>query len=207
MINQVTYYYFSPMNKRDFIKTGALALGALMVPNRMLALEDYPTTNKVDWAILYGTWCGSSRDASLWISEGMDGIAKVFDVRENPDLSGYKYVVVGGSIRSNGTPTELQAYLTKHKDLLKDKIKGFFIVCGNMKQPVTQALYPRYIDNHLSALTGVKDVPSRIFLGRITLGLMEPSVREQMGSMGEYDNLKRSECLAFGREVLQSVKK
>lgn len=193
------------MNKRDFFKTGALALGAMMVPQRMLALEDYPTTSNVEWAILYGTWCGSSRDASLWISEGMDGIAKVFDVRENPDLSGYKYVVVGGSIRSNVTPKELQDYLTKNKDKLKDKIKGFFAVCGNMKQPVTQALYPRLIDNHLGTLTGVKNVPSKIFLGRITPGLLEPSVRQQMSAMGEYDNLKRSECLAFGREVLQTV--
>jgi len=193
------------MNKRDFFKTGALAVGAMMIPQRILALEDYPTTSKAEWAILYGTWCGSSRDASLWISEGMDGIAKVFDVRENPDLSGYKYVVVGGSIRSNVTPAELQAYLAKHKDQLKDKIKGFFAVCGNMKQPVTQDLYPRLIDNHLGALAGVKSVPSKIFLGRITLGLLEPSLREQMKSMGEYDNLKRSECLAFGREVLSHL--
>lgn len=195
------------MNKRDFFKTGALALGAMMVPQRLLALEDYPTTGNVEWAILYGTWCGSSRDASLWISEGMDGIAKVFDVRENPDLSRYKHIVVGGSIRSNVTPKELQDYLTKHKELLKGKIKGFFAVCGNMKQPVTQALYPRLIDNHLGALTGVKNVPSKIFLGRITPGLLEPSVRQQMGGMGEYDNLKRSECMAFGREVLQSMNK
>lgn len=194
------------MNKRDFFKTSALALGALMVPRRLFALEDYPTTGNVEWAIVYGTWCGSSRDAGMWISEGMDGIAKVFDVRENPDLSKYKYVVVGGSIRSGVTPKELQDYLTKNKDLLKDKIKGYFAVCGNMQQPVNQSLYPRLIDNHLGTLTGVKNVPSRIFLGRITPGLLEPAVRQQMSAMGEYDNLKRSECLAFGREVLQSVK-
>ena len=42
----------------------------------------------------------SSRDAGVWISEGMDGIANVFDVRENPDLSDYENIVVGGSIRS-----------------------------------------------------------------------------------------------------------
>ncbi len=60
------------------------------------------------WAVLYGTWCGSARDAALWISEGMDGIANVFDVRENPDLSKYDHIVVGGAIRGGKTSQELQ---------------------------------------------------------------------------------------------------
>ena len=140
----------------------------------------------------------------------MDGIADVFDVRENPDLSKYKYVIIGGSIRSGVTSKELQDYLTKHKDELQNKIKGYYIVCGNMRQPVTQELYSKLIDDHLAEITGVEGIPSKIFLGRVTLGLMEPDVREQMKSfpnMEDYDNLKRSECMAFGREVLNGLDK
>ena len=37
-----------------------------------------------------------------------------------------------------------------------------------------------FIDNHLAQLTGVGNVPSRVLLGRITYGLMEPDVRKQM---------------------------
>jgi len=195
------------MKKRDFLKTSCLTIGAILIPRKISSLEYYPTTNNTEWAVLYGTWCGTSRDASVWISEGMNGIANVFDVRENPDLSKYKYIVVGGSIRSGQTPKELQEYLTKQKDIIKDKIRGLFVVCGNMMQPVTQDLYERYFENHLVKLTGATKVPSKIFLGRITWGLMEPGIRDQMKSvpnMKEYDNLKRRECMDFGLEILQA---
>jgi hypothetical protein len=195
------------MKKRDFLKSCSLTIGAMLIPGKILALEYYPTTNNNEWAILYGTWCGTSRDASVWISEGMDGIANVFDVREDPDLSKFKYIIVGGSIRSGETPKELQEYLTKHKEALKSKIRGLFAVCGNMMQPVTQDLYDKFFENHLTKLTGAPKVPSKVFLGRITWGLMEPDVRDQMRSvpnMKEYDNLKRSECMDFGKEILQA---
>lgn len=197
------------MEKRDFFKTSLIAVGAMLMPRKTWALEYYPTAANTEWAILYGTWCGSSRDASVWISEGMDGIANVFDARENPDLSKYKHIIVGGSIRSGVTPKELQDYLTNHKAELANKIRGYFAVCGNMGQPVTQALYNNFFTNHLIKLTGAEGILSRVFLGRITLGLMEPAVREQMKSipnMADYDNLKRSECMAFGREILEKMK-
>ncbi len=196
------------MEKRDFFKTSLIAIGALMVPRKISALEFYPSTENVEWAILYGSWCGTSRDASVWISEGMDGIANVFDVRENPDLSKYKYIIVGGSIRSGVTSNELQNYLTKHKAILRNKIRGYFAVCGNMQNPVTEGLYTNFFDNHLIKITGADGIPSKVFLGRITWGLLAPDVREQMKSipnMKEYDNLNRAECMAFGREILKSI--
>lgn len=197
------------MNKRNFLKTGLAAIGVLLIPRKLSALDFFPTTTNVEWAVLFGTWCGSARDASVWISEGMDGIADVFDVRENPDLSKYKHVVIGGAIRSGVVSNELQDYLIKHKTTLKTKIRGLFAVCGNMRQPVTQEQYNRLIHNHLSKLTDSYGVPSKVFLGRITWGLMDAEVQKQMRSfpnMEEYDNLKRSECMEFGREVLQSCR-
>jgi hypothetical protein len=197
------------MEKRDFFKASLVAAGAMFLPRKIWALEYYPTTKNDEWAILYGTWCGTSRDASVWISEGMDGIANVFDVRENPDLSKCKHIVIGGSIRSGVTSKELQDYLTKNKESLRNKIRGYFAVCGNMKQPITQEQYRSLIDNHLVKLTGIDGLPSKVFLGRITWGLMEPDVQKQMKSfpgMEEYDNLKRSECMAFGREILEKMK-
>jgi len=196
------------MNKRNFLKTGLTATGVFLIPHKTWALEFYPTTNNVEWAILFGTWCGTARDASVWISEGMNGIADVFDVRENPDLSKYKHIVVGGAIRYGVVSNELQEYLTKHKSLIKNKTRGLFAVCGNMRQPITQKQYTNFITNHLAKLTGSDKVPSRVFPGRITWGLMEPEVQKRMKTipnMEEYDNLKRSECMDFGREVLQSI--
>jgi hypothetical protein len=194
------------MKKRTFVKGLLLSAGVLLLPKKAKALEYYPNKSDKKWAVLYATWCGSTRDAGLWISEGMDGIANVFDVRENPDLSQYDHVVIGGAIRSNVTSQELQDYLKKNRDILKNKIRGYFAVCGNMMRPVGPEQTKLLIDNHLALLTGVGNVPSKILLGRITYGLMEPEVRKQMEGfkMPEYDNLKRSECMEFGKVLLKT---
>jgi menaquinone-dependent protoporphyrinogen IX oxidase len=196
------------MNKRTFFKTGLLGMSTLLIPKKAFSLEYYPMPSDKKWAVLYATWCGSTRDAALWISEGMDGIANVFDVRENPDLSGYEHIVIGGAIRSGVTSQLLQEYLEKNKEILKGKIRGYFAVCGNMMQPVGPEQTAAFVDNHLAKICGVSNVPSKVFLGRVTFGLMEPDVRKQMQSfpgMKEYDNLKRPDCMAFGGEVLASV--
>ena len=192
------------MKKREFLKIGMLSTAALLIPKRVWALEYFPKKSDKKWAVLYGTWCGSSRDAGIWISEGMDGIANVFDVKENPDLSGYSHIVIGGSIRSGQVPPELKEYIKRNQNVLKGKIRGLYAVCGNMMKPVGPEQKTALIDNHLAKLCEVTEVPSRVFLGRITLGLLDNESRSMMTQMRtpEYDNLKRTECLAFGKEIL-----
>ena len=194
------------MERRSFIKAGVMGLGAMAIANRSWALEYYPNTSDKKWAVLYGTWCGSSRDAGVWISEGMDGIADVFDVRENPDLKAFDHVVVGGSIRMGKVSQELQDYLAKNKNVLKDKIRGFFCVCGNGKQPTGPEQVKLLIDNHLSQITGVSGVPAKAFNGRVTVGLVEPEFKEMMKSYGDYDLMKRADFMEFGKAILASVK-
>jgi menaquinone-dependent protoporphyrinogen IX oxidase len=195
------------MNKRDFFKIGILSAIGLFIPKKLRALEYYPNESNEKWAVLYGTWCGSSHDAGLWISEGMNGIANVFDVRENPDLSKYDYIIIGGSIRNGQTSVLLQEYITKNKDLLKGKIRGLYAVCGNMMQPVGPEQKTALIDNHLAKICGDINVPSKVFLGRITLGLMDKESRNMMQQMKmtDYDNLKRADCLDFGKEILEKI--
>jgi menaquinone-dependent protoporphyrinogen IX oxidase len=192
------------MKKRDFFKIGILSTIVLFIPKKLRALEYYPNESEKKWAVLYGTWCGSSRDAGIWISEGMDGIANVFDVRENPDLSKYDHIIIGGSIRSGQTTAQLKEYILKNKDLLKDRTRGLFAVCGNMMKPVGPEQKTALIDNHLAKLCGDINVPSKVFLGRITFGLMDSESRNMMQQMKmtEYDNLKRAECMDFGKEIL-----
>ena len=197
------------MKKREFLKLGLLSFSALTLSNKLSALEYYPNKSDKKWAVLYGTWCGSSRDAAIWISEGMDGIANVFDVREDPDLSGYDFIIVGGSIRGGQVRDLLQKYLEKHREMISGKIRGLFIVCGNRMQPVTPELTTAFIDDHLARLCGVShEVPSKVFLGRITYGLLDEESLEMMQrfEMPEYDNLKREECMALGKEILNATK-
>jgi hypothetical protein len=197
------------MKKREFLKAGLLGLGVFLLPGKASALEFYPRPSDKKWAVLFGTWCGTSRDAGIWISEGMDGIANVFDVRENPDLSKFDHLVIGGSVRSNEIHGGLKEYLEKNREVVEGKVRGLFAVCGNMMQPVGEEQKSAFIDYQLSTWTGAFNVPSKVFLGRITWGLMEPDVRERMQSypnMVEYDNLNRKDCLAFGRQIVEKAR-
>jgi menaquinone-dependent protoporphyrinogen IX oxidase len=196
------------MERRDFIKAGVMGLGALAIADKATALEYYPKKSDKKWAVIYSTWCGSSRDAGVWISEGMGGIADVFDVRENPDPKGYDNIVIGGSIRSSKVSKEMEDYLTKNKNILKDKIRGFFCVQGNMKKPTGPENVKQLIDGYLSVITGVTGVPAKCFNGRITLNLLEPENRKMMKDMGmeDYDFMKRTDFLEFGKTILGSTK-
>ncbi len=184
-------------------------MSGLMITRKGYSLEYYPMPSDLKWAVVYGTWCGSARDASLWISEGMDGIANVFDVREKPDLNGYQHVIIGGAIRAGKVSRELQDFIAANRELLRTRLRGYFAVCGNMMKPVGPEQAKLLIDDHIAALCGVPGLPSAVFLGRITYGLMEPDVRKQMEGykMPEYDNLKRPECMEFGKTVLGSIKR
>jgi menaquinone-dependent protoporphyrinogen IX oxidase len=204
------------MERRDFLKVGLAGIGAVALADDAWALKYYPMPSDKKCAVLYGTWCGSSRDAAVWISEGMGGIADVFDVRENPDLKGFDHIVIGGSIRMNIVRQELQDYITKNKEWLKAKVRGLFAICGNMEKPVGPEQTAALIDNHLAKLCEVGKVPSRVFNGRITKSLLDPDSLKMMEGMypkmmgkplGDYDFLKRSDCMAFGNLVLAGIKK
>ncbi len=194
------------MKRRDFIKLGIAGVSTLALTGQSQALQFYPVKSDKKIAIIYGTWCGSTRDAAVWICEGMGGIAQVYDVREKIDLKGYDHIIIGGAIRSFAVSKELQDFIQKNKDALKGKVRGLFAVCGNMGNPITPEVTKRFIDDHLAKLCEVSKLPSRAFRGRITKSLMEPDVAKQMASFQDYDNLKRDECMSLGKEILESVK-
>ncbi len=194
------------MQRRTFFELSLAGLGAMALSSRASALQFYPRESDKKWAVLYATWCGSARDAGVWISEGLGGIADVFDLRENPDLKKYDNIVVGSSIRMGKVKPQIKQYLEANNSWLKDKIRALYVVCGNGQKPVTPEIVKKYVNDQLQVYSGVKEVPSRIFLGRVTPALLDPPIREVMKARSdEYDNLKRSECLDFGREILSHV--
>ncbi len=195
------------MNRRKFFGAGLTGAGAAALCGNAWALKYFPRAAGKKWAVLYATWCGTARDAAVWVSEGMGGIADAFDVRENADLRGFDHIVVGSAIRMGKISPELEQYLEKNRQWIKDKVRGVYTVCGNRQQPVTPDTVKSQIADHLAPLCGVTNAPGRVFLGRVTPILLEPEVREMMKAMGEYDNLKRAECMAFGKEILSRVEK
>jgi hypothetical protein len=190
------------MKRRAFLEFGLAGIGAIAIAEKAQALEYYPNPSDKKWAVLYATWCGSARDAGVWISEGMGGIADVFDVRENPDLKKFDHLVIGSAIRNFKVAPDLDAYLSKNRSSISEKVRGLYAVCGNMQRPVTPELIKQHITDGLAPLCGAKDAVGRVFLGRVTPSLLAPDVRDMMKGMGEYDNLKRSDCMAFGKEIL-----
>jgi hypothetical protein len=193
------------MKRRSILELGIVGLGAMAMSDKAWALKYFPKSSGGKWAVLYATWCGSARDAAVWISEGMGGIADAFDVRENADLSQFDHIIVGSAIRSGKIKPELQQYLEKNMPWIKDKVRGLYTVCGNMQKPVTPEVMKSQITDQLAPLCGVKDVPAHVFLGRVTPILLEPAVRDMMKAMGEYDNLKRADCMAFGKDVVSRL--
>jgi menaquinone-dependent protoporphyrinogen IX oxidase len=193
------------MERRGFVRFGVAGVAMALAP-KAWALKLFPKPSTQKWAVLYATWCGSSRDAGIWISEGMGGIAEVFDIREQPDLKGFDHIVLGSSIRAGKIHPLMDRYLSDNKAWLKDRIRGMWALCNNMGNPPGPEQKKAYIDEQLATLCSVRNVPGTVFAGRITKDLMEPGAAAMMKSFPDSDRLKRADCLAFGKEILAAMR-
>jgi menaquinone-dependent protoporphyrinogen IX oxidase len=196
------------MDRRIFLKTILVGGGLTVFASDSYALKLFPNPGKQKWAILFGSRYGSTRDASLWISEGMGGIADVFDARENPDLSSFDNIIVGSGIYSGKIDQPLEAYLTKNATLISNRIKALFIVCGGGDNPRAQA----YVDV-LAKSCQAKPPLTKIFSGRVTKRLLnkedykieEEVFKRRNQPFEDYDRLQRTDCLKFGDEILTKI--
>ena len=172
------------------------------------AMKLFPNPGKQKSAILFGSRYGSTRDASIWISEGMGGIADVFDARENPDLSSFDVIIVGSGIYLGKIDQPLESYLRKNADSISQKIKALFVVCGSGGTPRAQA----YIDA-FAKLCQINPAFTKTFPGRVTKRLLskedykveEGVFQRRNQPFEDYDSLKRSDCLNFGEQVLTRI--
>jgi menaquinone-dependent protoporphyrinogen oxidase len=193
------------MDRRAFLRTILVGGGVTVFASNSHALKLFPNPGKQKWAILFGSRYGSTRDASLWISEGMGGIADVFDARENPDLSSFDYIGVGSGIYMGKIDQPLETYLTKSAPLISNRIKALFIVCGAGDSPRGQG----FLDV-LAKFCQVKAPVTKVFPGRVTKRLLtkedykieEEVFKRRNQPFEDYDRLRRSDCLKFGEEIL-----
>ena len=196
------------MDRRTFLKTIVVGGGLTAFASSSHALKLFPDPSKQTWAILFGSRYGSTRDASLWISEGMGRIADAFDARENPDLSSFGSIVVGSGIYSGKIDRHLDDYLTRNASLISNRIRGLFIVCGADDSP-----RGRGFADLLAKACLAKPSFTRVFSGRITKRLLneedykieEGVFKRRNEAFEDYDHLKRSDCLKFGEEVLTKI--
>jgi len=196
------------MDRRRFLKTVVLGGGLTAFASNGYALKLFPNPGKQKGAILFGSRYGSTRDASLWISEGMGGIFDAFDARENPDLTSFGLIIVGSGIYSGKIDQPLETYLTKNAPSISNRIKALFIVCGAGESPRAQAFVEGLAQSCQANPSLIK-----IFSGRITKRLInkedykieEDVFKRRNEPFEDYDRLKRIDCLKFGEEIFNKV--
>ena len=192
------------MDRRAFLKTILAGGGATLLSSNTYALKLFPNAGKQKWAILFGSRYGSTRDASLWISEGMGWIADVFDARENPDLSSFDGIIIGSGIYLGKIDQPIENYLAKHAGSISKKTKALFVLCGGGDSPRAQG----YIDV-LAKACQAKPPLTKVFPGRLTLKLLnaedhkvqEDVAKRRNAAPEDYDRLQRKDCLKFGGDI------
>lgn len=189
------------MERRTFLN-GLAGVGAVYSMSAVASPQFTPKPSEPKWAVVFGTWAGTARDAGMWISEGMGGIAAVFDARQKPDLKAYDHLVIGTAIHGGKGPKELEDFINANIDDIKAKVRGYYIVCGNGgDRPGTQA-HQMYIDNYLAKLCQATVPVARAFPGRITKSLLSDADAKMIERFQEYDHLSRWECMEIGKQIL-----
>jgi menaquinone-dependent protoporphyrinogen oxidase len=198
------------MKRRDFMKTVFIGGGFVLMASNAYPLKFYSNAGPGKWAVLFGSRYGSTRDAAVWISEGMGGIAEVFDARENPDLSAVDNLIVGSGIYNEKVASPLETLLTQKAAKISGKVRAVFVVCGVGGTEIAN----RYLDM-ISKLCGNNPLSKKSFPGRMTKRLFDAEVLKQMEEyykkvnrpFEDYDHLQRKDCLQFGEEILKQFSK
>ena len=201
------------MERRTFLNIGAAGLGSLAVAAPLRAqFIPQPSQSKERWAVVFATRYGTARDAAVWVSEGMGAIADVYDVRRPPsDIAAYDNLVFGSSIEGFAIRPDMDKYLKDNAARIRGKVRGLFVVCGNLRNMPGEQQAKQFVDDILAKTAGVTSpVPRAAFGGRITKVIWEEKVYEdnmaayrQFGvSTDDFDNLVRADCMKLGAEIL-----
>ena len=177
-------------------------MGAVYSMNAVASSQFIPKPSEPKWAVIFGTWAGTARDAGMWISEGMGGIAAVFDARQKPDLKAYDHLVIGTAIHGGKGPKEFEDFIQANIADIKDKVRGYYVVCGSGGDRPGPQAQQMYIDNYLVKLCQTSAPVNRAFPGRITKSLLSEADAKAIASFAEYDHLARWECMEIGKQIL-----
>ena len=180
------------MHRRELIRSGLAGIGTLLFSKTTGAVGLTPAPKQ--WAIFYGSQCGSTKDAAEWINEGLGDIADVIDVDTDPAITDYENIIIGGWIQAGNLVRNVRIFVSDNKSALQPKIKGLFTLCGNNGSPVGNRQINDYLTTQIVELSGVTDKPAQLFNGR-----SDPDCN----NLGiTYDNLKKEDCVAFGESIL-----
>lgn len=184
------------MYRRQFCKLGAAVAGTLAISKAVMAGGLFKKTSGNKWAVVFGSECGSTKEYANAINEGLGGIAEVIDIEKStPDVNDYDFFVIGGWRNGSSVkPNNITAFISSNKDMLKDKIKGLFLVVGNNGSTTLSDDITSFLKQKLITPAGVNDDIGKVFFGR-----SEPACN---GFPMAYDNVDPEEGRMFGQKIL-----
>lgn len=184
------------MDRRIFCKTGLAGMGVLALTGNLQAIErSLAASEKKQWAILYGSQCGSTKEYAEYINEGLGGIADVIDIATTtPAVNDYEYFIIGGWRNGNSVmPAGIPNFISANKTALKSKIKGLFIVVGNNGNATLSSSLTQFLNDKMATPAGVTNVPSKVLFGR-----SDP----QCNGLGfTYNNVTKAAGVDFGKSI------
>ena len=85
--------------------------------------------------IVYASKSGTTKTCAEMLAHEIDGVTTLIDiVSQEPDLSDYDTILIGGPIRYGRLHSAVKEFMHNHKSELLDKEIGLFICCGNEQQ-------------------------------------------------------------------------
>jgi hypothetical protein len=185
------------MDRRNFCKTGLAGAGVLALAGNLQAIErSVFASDKKQWALLYGSQCGSTKEYAGYINEGLGGIADLVDIATTvPSVNDYEYFIIGGWRNGNDVmPAGIPNYIKGNNAALKSKIKGLFVVLGNNGNATLSTTLTQFLNDKMVTPAGVTNVPSKVLFGR-----SDP----QCNGLGfSYNNVKKEAGVDFGKSIV-----
>jgi len=158
-------------------------------------------------AIIYSSRYGSTAQTANWIAEGMDGKTDVIAAKEAGDLTSYDFIILGSGIYMDQLHEDMQTFLAKNKEAIKDKIIAFFVVCGTPPD-----LAQGYLDM-FAEKCGAKPSLMKVFGGWLKKELLssedykiiEAYFKSINQPFEDSDDTDKTKCLEFGKEILKAI--
>ena len=187
------------MIRRDLLKVGAAGLSTLVLSRTTEAMQSiFKKSEKREWAVVFGSRCGSTRQIAEWINEGMGDIADVVNAEDNPSIDDYNYFVIGGWINGGIVTGEVKSFVMTNNSALQDKIMGLFTVCGNGGKPVGESQIEEYLTDQIVYDARLdREVPAKLFNGK-----SDPACN---GLMFTYDLLDENGSVEFGKSIINTT--
>jgi len=167
-----------------------------------------PAEARKSVVIIYGSRYGSTARTVEWIAEGMEGKAAVLSAKDVGDLSGYEKVILGSGIYGDKLHADMDAFLEKRGEEVRNKLLALFVVCGT---PPDQA--GGYLDMFAEKCKA-KPLLMRAFNGWMKKELLSPEdfkgLENYYKSVNQpfenYDSTDKAKCLEFGKEILGKIR-